>query len=395
MITIEKSKKKLLIRYSSDYTSPLWIDKELESKNEFTLGGVFFLSGKKLHKRIEEHFDEPEFLFVIGELIDNEYYKIDKDVFWIERNIYFHKSLPLKIDHFIVTSKISLLKEIDKVIKSDIYIGGGNEDILPFNNFVALSKLFPTTHEIKLYRKAKVSSVLRDYFDNIADEELAYKNYLNRKIPTYESTIRKTFKAAEILKFESLHERLKFMLHNEISYTEKQWQKEIIEIILLLFPKYIAVFEEVNFHDVYSQKIRRLDYGVIDFMGNLDIVEIKIPFEKNIVSQSKYRDNHIPSRDLSGSIMQIEKYIFYLNKSGKELENKLTQKYRDQLPEDLEIRITNPNAIIIMGRDKNLDKNQLMDFEIIKRKYKNVIDIFTYDDLLRRLDLIILQLKKI
>ncbi|WP_251300665.1 DUF4263 domain-containing protein [Escherichia coli] len=28
---------------------------------------------------------------------------------------------------------------------------------------------------------------------------------------------------------------------------------------------------------------------------------------------------------------------------------------------------------------------QLLDFEIIKRKYANMIDILTYDDLLRRL----------
>lgn len=93
--------------------------------------------------------------------------------------------------------------------------------------------------------------------------------------------------------------------------------------------------------------------------------------------------------------MQIEKYIFYLNKSGKEIENKLTKKYKNELPDNLEIKITNPNAIIIMGRDNKMDENQLHDFEIIKRKYKNVIDIFTYDDLLRRLKMIISQLKKI
>src|SRR5690606_24630925 len=107
------------------------------------------------------------------------------------------------------------------------------------------------------------------------------------------------------------------------------------------------------------------------------------------------RDNHIPKRDLSGTVMQIEKYIFYLNKIGVHGENKLTKKYKDELPEGLEIKITNPNGIIIMGRDNNLDKKQLADFEIIKRKYKNIIDIFTYDDLLRRLEMTINQLKKI
>jgi hypothetical protein len=31
--------------------------------------------------------------------------------------------------------------------------------------------------------------------------------------------------------------------------------------------------------------------------------------KQNIVSIGQYRDNHIPNRSLSGTIMQIEKYI--------------------------------------------------------------------------------------
>ena len=46
-----------------------------------------------------------------------------------------------------------------------------------------------------------------------------------------------------------------------------------------------------------------------------------------------------------------------------------------------------------MGREKGLSTEQLQDFEIVKRKYKNVVDIITYDDLLNRLGCIINQLK--
>ena len=42
-----------------------------------------------------------------------------------------------------------------------------------------------------------------------------------------------------------------------------------------------------------------------------------------------------------------------------------------------------------MGRSKGLSQEQVQDFEIIKRKYKNVIDIVTYDDLVGRLQFII------
>jgi hypothetical protein len=394
LIYIEKVKKRLILKYSSDFQPTIWLDKLLKTDKEFTLAGVFHLDKSKFYKKIDDEFEEPEFLFVIGNLV-GEYYKIDNSVFGLKNDFYFYKNLNLNETTFVAKSKISLLYKIDSLLKKDLYIGGAVDKNLPYVDFINLIKIFPTTHEIKLYRQAKVTSILKNYFKNVDDKELAYNDYMNKKVPLIESKIRKTFKESEIIKYQTLVERLESMLNNEINYNENQWQSEIIQIILLLFPKYIAVFKEVHFLDIYSNKNRRLDYGLIDFMGNLDIVEIKIPFEKNIVSDITYRDNHIPNRDLSGTIMQIEKYIFYLNKSGKEIENKLTKKYKDELPDNLEIRITNPSAIIIMGRDNKMDKNQLHDFEIIKRKYRNVIDIFTYDDLIRRLKMIITQLKKI
>ena len=39
-----------------------------------------------------------------------------------------------------------------------------------------------------------------------------------------------------------------------------------------------------------------------------------------------------------------------------------------------------------MGRENELSEVHRKDFEVTKRKYKNVIDIITYDDLLGRLD---------
>ena len=90
--------------------------------------------------------------------------------------------------------------------------------------------------------------------------------------------------------------------------------------------------------------------------------------------------------------MQIEKYIFYLNKWGKAGEDYLTKYYKKELPAEFSIKITNPSGIIIMGRDNNLSPEQKQDFEVIKRKYKNVVDIITYDDLISRLKFTIEQL---
>ena len=89
--------------------------------------------------------------------------------------------------------------------------------------------------------------------------------------------------------------------------------------------------------------------------------------------------------------MQVEKYILHLNKWGKTGEDILNKRYKEKLPENLKIKITNPGAMIILGRSNNLSLDQKTDFEIIKRKYKNIIDIITYDDLIRRLKFIISQ----
>jgi len=93
--------------------------------------------------------------------------------------------------------------------------------------------------------------------------------------------------------------------------------------------------------------------------------------------------------------MQIEKYIYYLNRWSYEGEKSLTEKYQNELPQGFDIKITNPSGIIIMGRENNLSIEQKRDFEVVKRKYKNVVDIITYDNLLERLRLTIEQIKKI
>lgn len=79
------------------------------------------------------------------------------------------------------------------------------------------------------------------------------------------------FSYQECEKYNVLLDILKDMLNNEVNYTEKQWQGKILEIILLLYPKYIKVFSEVKIKDIYNNKVRRLDYMLIDSNGNIDI----------------------------------------------------------------------------------------------------------------------------
>ena len=185
------------------------------------------------------------------------------------------------------------------------------------------------------------------------------------------------------------------MLEEQESYTEPIWQKEILQIIRLLYPKYITVLNEVKIK-TEDTRAKQIDYALIDSNGNIDVIELKRPQNKHLITKNKsYRNNYIPLRDLSGTIMQIEKYIYYLTRWGRKGEESLTKTYQDkkEIPSNFSLKITNPMGFIIMGRDENLNPEQKKDFEVIKRKYKNIIDIITYDDLLRRLEFIIKSFK--
>jgi hypothetical protein len=122
------------------------------------------------------------------------------------------------------------------------------------------------------------------------------------------------------------------------------------------------------------------------------VIEIKKPFEAKIVTETTYRDNHVPHRELAGTVTQVEKYLFHLNRWGASGEAALTKRFKRQLPSGLQIRIVNPGGLIVMGRDDDLTAPQRADFEVFRRQNKNVIDVVTYDDLLRRLQRLLEQL---
>ena len=116
----------------------------------------------------------------------------------------------------------------------------------------------------------------------------------------------------------------------------------ILKFILLIFPKYVAVLQDVQIENHYSKlgatTRRFIDIVLVDANGSLDVIEIKRPFNDVLLSKTRYRDNFVPTKDLSGTIMQAEKYLFDLSKWGVAGETKLTNKYRQQLPLEMSIR---------------------------------------------------------
>ncbi len=177
------------------------------------------------------------------------------------------------------------------------------------------------------------------------------------------------------------------MLEKSDGYSENQWQNEVLGIILLIYPKYLLYIQKLRIQDtIQTDKHREIDIALFDENGSIDIIEIKTPM-KFLLSHGLYRDNYVPSRELTGAIMQLEKYVYHLNRLGIKGEQDLRKKYDKDLQKyNLKVHITNPKGLIIAGRSNDWKSKQLLDFEIIKRKHAHIVDIITYDDLIKRLE---------
>jgi hypothetical protein len=390
MIEFRKLNNKIILSYSSEYPGPAWVYHQLEENNQVTISKAFsFTRNELITSRDEDNEDAPVEFEMASRT--GEYYCFPKDILSLDHDLYIHEDISLKRKLFVAERNISIFPKIDRMVSRSIYVGGDNENAIPESVYKDLLKAFPNTHELNKYASARISSILSSYLDTKKDYDEQYQKYLNGKIDKKGENVKFKFSEVELLKYTSLLEKLKSMLNDEISYSEAQWQEELLQIMLLLYPKYIYVFKEAPVRDTYNNTNRSIDYLLVDSSGNTDIIEIKKPFNRCIVTERTYRDNYIPLRELSGTVMQIEKYIFYLNKWGRKGEEKLTKHYKDDIADGFQIRITNPCGIIIMGRNKGMSIAQQQDFEVIKRKYKNVIDIITYDDLTRRLEFTIAQ----
>lgn len=389
MIAFEKDTNKLLLSYRSDGPSE-WIFHDIEKKGSVRIAKTFTFTNIELLSKYDPDEEFPTIKFIVADKVGN-YYRLSKDVLSIDHDLFLYEKLKFERKLFIAERDISIFRKLDSIARNSIYIGGDNDNAIPELIYAELISNFPNTYELNRYAEARISGVISSYSDTKEDYEAKYQKYLNKKICKKGVNLKNQFAKLELFKYESMLDKLKMMLNEEFSYNESQWQEELLHIVLLLYPKYIQVFKEAPVRDTYSKTNRNIDYLLVDSGGNTDIIEIKKPFDKCIVTQRTYRDNYIPLRELSGTVMQVEKYIFYLNKWGLKGEEKLTDYYRDALPENFKIKITNPSGIIIMGRKLGLSEEQLQDFEVIKRKYKNVIDILTYDDLIERLQFTINQ----
>jgi len=383
----------LIMRYTPENVSPDWLVEPLKSNEEISFSGRAFNLRRGIYRTDIDDGEfamDPCYRFVVGRL-KKGYFHMDRAFLGIEYELFLHKSLPIKRTTFVAETNIPIFRGFNDHGFKKLHVGGDREDALPEKTFAELLAQFPTTTELKKYARARVSSVIRNYVPIERDFEREYTKFRNRKRSAVGAQPKETFARYEKDKFSALLAKIQAMLAKAETYSEAQWQAEILQVIQLLYPKYVAAFAGAPVRDSLANKNREIDFLLVDASGYVDAIEIKKPFAECVVTTTRYRDNHVPMRELNGTVMQLEKYLYHLNRWGHAGEKRLNERYGDKLPAGLAIKIVNPSGLIILGRDHALTSEQKTDFEVIRRKYRHIVEIMTYDDLLRRLDVICVQ----
>ncbi|AXA33712.1 Shedu immune nuclease family protein [Francisella adeliensis] len=351
--------------------------------------------------------EDDTYFFVISNKINNDgYFIIDKKILGLKFDLLIHESLECldlklfvsKLTHF---PEVSIFNKIDDLINEQIIIGGNHKSSISQDTIEFIINTLPTNTEVSHYFNSRISNVVNEYFDTTIDYQYKLERYVKNRLKYIPKSHIETneINKLELNKFIYIGDILETELDKN-EYNENQWQNFIAKIIRYIYPKYIEVFETIHVKsDFRMDNKKEIDIMMLDVNGNIDIIEVKQPFNNNyLFCKQTYRGNYTPTKAFSGTIMQTEKYLRYLTRLGekgeKNLKNSLVKKNNGIKSESLEkLKITNPTGMIIAGRSNDFNEAQLLDFEIIKRKYKNVVDIMSYDDLLNRINSIIDSLK--
>lgn len=391
-----------LIYRPRDDTS--WVREKFERGEELVVKGTFHLTSRDLVEDAAEEaanaagddddiewVDDDRLVFAIA-TAEDEYFRLKPQVLGFETPVLLHQDARPDWKWFSAERKVSILGIIQSLGLERIVIGGPAPDAIPIPEYERLIDQFPTPHELRRYVQARVSTVVRQYTEPAIDAEALLNAYVDKRTTATAPNLEETFRQFDVAKYAFALDRLQAMLANENGTSEAQWQLEIVEIILLLNPRYIKAFTEVRLWDADASTWRRIDILLVDASGNIDVIEIKKPMGKPIMLPARYRDHHLPMRDLVGAMGQVTHYLRHLNRWGPAGEDYLTQLLSADLPAGFKIRIINPSGIVIMGRSNTLSDTQRREFEVLRRDSKGVVDIITYDDLLARLQAVLDQL---
>lgn len=197
MIEIKKQNSKLIAVYSPEFGAN-WLIKKLNAgevhflKNTYKLSKEKILDLNKIDLALNEEdnpdFQEDNLAFQIG-IEEGNYFKLDKDVFNVNIDIFIDKNINITPKFFTANKNISILSKLEDVVKESIYIvldenyeeNSENTNQIPISAYNTLLNTFPNNTELVKYSHMRIATALNEYFSNLDAIKVKYEKYLNNK----------------------------------------------------------------------------------------------------------------------------------------------------------------------------------------------------------------------
>jgi len=178
---------------------------------------------------------------------------------------------------------------------------------------------------------------------------------------------------------------VQYMTENLGECNEHFWQKFFTSnpnILSTVFPSVYQIICEQPFlggKDISNKGGKVSDY-IFEFgTRNSCIFEIKTPCTP-LLSNSVYRDSFPPSKDLSGSILQVRKQKDKFLKSYNNLKVESQEK-------GIKFDAYDPKCYLIIGDASTLEPHKQSDFELFRNGISDV-EIITFDELIKKMKML-------
>lgn len=384
----------------ADYTpqnGTFWIKKYLEQHSQITLKKMFIVRQSNIDagKGFYEESGTEHIHFKLGDY-KNNMYTIKPPVLPVKYTLSIRKGFELDYSFFMDYYLPDAMIVVFEVFNKNITIGNEEGDISAELLRSAMKK-YPGPTEYKYYKRMMVAEILSSEFKLDKDYRKSFDKYVEKH---RKKTIKDfpEFNYFDKQKFSYIYMEMKEMLDNSLSYCETDWQERIMQIVKLIYPQYTYVTRESKLTEMYG-KGKRVDFVVVNSSGYIDIIEIKDP-KKNILATYgdhyvKDRNNYVPSKYLGNTVAQVENYILGLNTKSEDAIKHITKHFSNlgtPLPNTIRLKVLNPKGLIIMGRSDRNNEELMNAIELLRRQCSHIADIITYDDLLERLQNILVSL---
>lgn len=275
--------------------------------------------------------------------------------------------------------------------------------LIEFLNSIKLTELSNSKIRQKIETKEITNILSSDEMKKELGKNSYFRNNVIESIKPYINFNELLYSKEETKKFVSkLNENSSQMIYDEIrldsfklnvikenikNNSEIFWQDLFTSNPNILFSIIPSVFQMISDHPYLGGKSIENKNGIIgDFLFssgaiNSSIIEIKTPCTE-LINKTEYRKNtYSPSSELSGAIVQIRR------QKDKFLKEYLISK-NNSIDNDIIINTYDPKSYLILGNTSDLSPIEKESFELFRNELKD-IEIITYDELIKKIELII------